>query len=125
MGGKEKKMVVAEVQYTDLFMISIIPIIIQGVAGFYVFKLHNILGRCASLLFAGINILMFWFDVTVAYILFSPEPQILHSESIGEFGIFIGFIVPMGIAILLFILQKQLRDSLMPIMGGSKEKEKK
>lgn len=108
--------VVPEVTYSDLFLLSFVPIIIQAVAGFYVLRLYPILGRHISVLFAGINGAMLWFDVTLLAQFFDPHKS-PGNAVIEPWGIVAGFVVPTAVAALLFILQKELRDSLIPPRG--------
>lgn len=104
------------ITYSDLFLIAFVPIIVQIVAASYILKIRRVIGRKLTGLFAGINGLMIWYDITIAYLLFVTTRQ----QPIQVWGLFIGFAMPTAMAVLLFILQKKLKDALIPI-GGLKD----
>lgn len=112
---------VPAITYTDLWLITFIPIIIQAMAAFYVITIRHILGRRLTTVFGVLNGLALWYDATVTYLIFNPPPNGDTPQPVEPYGLFLAFIVPTGVAISLFILQKTLKDALIPI-GGLKDK---
>ena len=109
--------------YGDLWLITFIPIIIQSTAAFYGYKIRYVFGRKISTVFTILNGSALSFDIVITYLIFRPpETNTAIQQPIEWWGIFIVFIVPFGIAISLFILQKTLKDVLEPIggLGGKK-----
>ena len=108
-----------DIVYTDLFLLAFVPIIVQIVAATYILKIHHVIGRKLTGLFAGINGLMIWYDITVAYLIFFGTTA--QEQPVQGWGLFIGFAMPTAMAALLFILQKKLKDALIPTtIGGLK-----
>lgn len=97
----------AEIHYSDLFLISILPIILQGIAGFYVLKIWKYIGKQMAVLLGVINGVLFWNNITIGYVLLiaAQRPQ---QQPIEAWGLFIGFGMPLAVAAMLLLLQRSL-----------------
>ena len=100
------------VVYSDLFFLTIIPIVVQCLAVVYLWKIHKILGRENTLLFVGINGVLILYDVLISFLLFTTN-QTPEEQQIELNGLILAFIIPLTNAILHITLQMRMSRSLL------------
>jgi hypothetical protein len=95
-------------QYSDFFLLTIVPIIIQAAAVVYLWKIHKFIGKEWTITFLAVNGILLLYDITISYLLLQPPDPSDVEEGIQGWGIFIGFVMPLANSILHFIMQKRL-----------------
>jgi len=116
------------VNLTDLFLLTIVPVILQAGACYYLYRLRNVLGKRPTITFAAFNALMFIYDFYIIWSIYD-QTRAGHATINLDFGLlFFGFIFPLTVGTLHFILKSQLACSLLvkgPIKSVGKGEENK
>jgi len=101
------------VVYSDLFLLTFVPIITQGLAGFYLLKIHSIIGRDMTLLWGAKNGALFLGDCIITYGIFLAA-QNQQTQPLEILGFSIGFSIPITVGILSLALQYKLAQTMRP-----------
>ena len=108
------EMIMADiVTFSDFWFLSLIPIILQGISVFYLWKIARLIGRKMTMIYALKSAIMFTLYALILVILIQAS-SIPGEQPSEVFGVFIGFVIPIGLSILFFITLRTLERALCP-----------
>lgn len=105
------------VEYFDLFIFTLIPVAAQLFAMGYLHKVRRFLGRYVGLLLGGINLAILSYDILVVYLVLTINQRAVVEgrppASVSPEGLYIGWFMPIAVAILSLLLQRRLAKTLV------------
>jgi hypothetical protein len=95
------------VVYTDLFWLSLTPIVMQAFALSYLWRVRNFLGYGNTALMSGLNWTMISYSTLMLYLIFHAGNR-AGTQTIEAYGVFIAFVFPIMEATLMLLLERKL-----------------
>jgi hypothetical protein len=93
--------------YSDLFLLTFVPMIMQALAGTYLWRIHKIIGRRMTLYNGMKNTLMFLYEVAISWGIFIAA-QRAGIQPIEFIGIWVGFVFPLVMATVFLLFYRDL-----------------